>query len=70
MLSVLFMILFFWIFGKLLIFAFKASWGIFKALMFFVFLPFVLIAAVLGGLLYIALPVLGVVFVIGLLTNA
>ncbi|MBP3199422.1 MAG: hypothetical protein J6N21_20825 [Butyrivibrio sp.] len=61
MLSLLFTIFFFMIFGKMIGFAFRATWGIFKVLMYLVFLPLILVAMVFGGLVYIALPILLVV---------
>lgn len=64
MLSLLFVILMFLIFGKLLLLAIKAAWGITKVLVTFVFFPVVLISLVLGGLLYIAFPVLIIVGII------
>lgn len=58
MLSLLFTILMFVVFGKLLIFGIKVSWGIMKILFTVVLLPFVLIGLVLAGFIYIAIPVL------------
>jgi len=54
------------IFAKLIKFAFKATWGIFKILIFLVFLPVTLIGLVFAGLMYVALPVLMVVGVVSL----
>ena len=65
MLTILFTICMFWIFGKILVFGIKATWGISKILFTVVLLPFVLIGMVLGGLLFLALPILlviGIVF--------
>ena len=59
--SLLFTIFFFMIFGKMIGFAFRATWGIFKVLMYLVFLPLILVAMAFGGLVYIALPILLVV---------
>lgn len=65
----LFVILLFAVFGKLLSFALKAAWGVTKILFSVVFLPLVLIFLVIGGLMYVALPVLvivgAVVFLLG-----
>ncbi len=70
MLSVLFYIFLFIIFGKMIGFAFRASWNILKVMVFLIFLPLTLVALVLGGLIYVALPVLLVVGIIGLLARA
>ena len=57
----------FMIFGKLLIFGIKAAWGISKLVVTIVFLPLILIALVLGGLLYIAFPILIVIGIVALI---
>ena len=56
MLSLLFAFCMIWFIGKFLIFGVKASWGI----------PVILIGLVVGGLLYIAFPLLIVVGIIAL----
>ena len=61
MLTLLFTILMFLVFGKLLGFAFKAAWGISKIICSVVLLPLFLIGLVLQGLIAIALPVLLIV---------
>ena len=69
MLTLLFIILMFLIFGKLIGFAVKAAWGISKMLLSVVLLPLILIGMVAAGLIYIAFPVLiilGVVSLIGM----
>ncbi len=58
MLTLLFIILMFGIFGKMIGLAFHATWGITKICFRLVFLPLVLIGLVLGGLIYIAIPLL------------
>lgn len=68
--SLLFTIFFFMIFGKMIGFAFRATWGIFKVLMYLVFLPLILVAMVFGGLIYIALPILLVVGLASLFVKA
>ncbi len=70
MLSLLFTIFFFMIFGKMIGFAFRVTWGIFKVLMYLVFLPLILVAMVFGGLVYIALPILLVVGLASLFVKA
>ena len=59
MLTLLFIILMFGIFGKMIGLAFRATWVI-----RLIFLPLVLIGLVLGGLIYIALPLLVIVGII------
>ena len=67
MLTILFTICMFWIFGKILVFGIKAAWGLSKLLFTVVLLPFVLVGMVLGGLLFLAFPILltiGIVFLL------
>ena len=66
MLNLIFTVLMFIVFGKILIFAIKATWGIAKILFTIVFLPLILVGLVLKGLVTIALPVLLVIGVISL----
>lgn len=61
MLTLLFIILMFGIFGKMIGLAFRATWGITKICFRLVFLPLVLIGLALGGLIYIAIPLLVIV---------
>lgn len=65
MLNLLFAILMIMVFGKLIGFAIRAAWGISKVIVTLVFLPLILIGLVLGGLIYLALPIL---LVVGLVT--
>ena len=58
MLTLLFIILLFVVFGKILIFAIKAAWGISKIIVSVVLLPVILIAMALTGLLSVALVIL------------
>ena len=69
MLEILFTVLLFVIFGKLFVFALKASWGITKILFSVILLPIALIALVFMGLIYIALPILLIVGLIGLFSK-
>ena len=66
MLEILFAICMLWVFGKLLIFGIKAAWRISKILVTVIFLPAILIGMVIGGLIYIAFPVVLVIGIIGL----
>ena len=65
MLDLIFAILMFIIFGKLLGVAIRTAWGISKIMITLVFLPIILIGLVLGGLLYLALPILVIIGLIG-----
>ena len=69
MLSILFTICMFWFIGKFFVFGLKASWGIMKLLCTVIFFPVILIGMVVGGLLYIALPLLIIGGIIGLVTS-
>ena len=66
MLGLLFIILMFLVFGKILLFAIKATWNIAKIFCFVILLPLVLIGLVLKGLMIISLPVLVVIGIIAL----
>lgn len=57
------------IFGKIFLFAVKASWGIVKILFTVLLLPLLLILLVIAGLFYIALPVLVIAGVISLISS-
>lgn len=65
MFNIIFFILLFGVFGKLLGFAIRASWGIFKIIFTIVLLPLILIFMVFGGLIAVAFPILAI---IGLVT--
>lgn len=58
MFGILFGILILIVFGRLLGFAIRLSWGIVKILLTVVFLPLVLILLAAAGLVYIAVPIL------------
>ena len=70
MMTIIFFLFFFMIFGKLLSFAFKATWSIMKVAFFIMFLPIILVGMAIGGLIYIALPILLVVGLVSLLARA
>lgn len=69
MLELLFAICMLWVFGKMLIFGIKAAWGITKILFTIIFLPAILVGLVLGGLLYIAFPVLIIIGIVSALVK-
>lgn len=69
MLSLLFAICMIWVFGKLFIFGIKAAWGISKFLITVVLLPLILIGMVVGGLLYLAFPILIILGIVSLIST-
>ena len=64
MLSLLFEICMIRKIGKIVFFGIKAAWGISKILVTVVLLPLVLIGMIIGGLIYIAFPILIVVGIV------
>ena len=71
MMTIIFVILFFGIFGKLAALAFKAAWGITKVIFTLVFLPILIIGFALSGLIYVAfigLIIAGIVMLVKALT--
>ena len=60
MIMILFTILMLMVFGELLGFALKAAWGVTKVVLFLIFLPLTLIGLVVGGMIYLALPLLAI----------
>ena len=69
MLSLLFTICMIWFIGKFFIFGLRASWGIMKLLCTVVFFPVILIGMAVGGLLYLAFPLLLIGGLIGLIVS-
>ena len=67
MFTLLFTILTFLVFGKLLIFAVKASWGLARILVTIIFLPLVLVGLVVAGVIYLAVPLLVIAGIISLI---
>lgn len=66
MLTLLFIVLILAVFGKLLAFAIKATWGITKIVVTVVLFPLILIAMVFAGLFTLVLPILIIVGLISL----
>ena len=66
MFGLIFWILMLAVFGNILMFAIRMTWGITKVLFSLVLLPFTLVVLVLGGLLRIAFPLLAVIGLISL----
>ncbi|MGN1378409.1 MAG: hypothetical protein ACI4V6_08645 [Dorea sp.] len=69
MLTLLFAICMIWVFGKLFFFGIKAAWGISRFLLTIVLLPVILIVMVVGGLIYLAFPVLLIVGIVSLVMS-
>ena len=70
MLTLLMMIMFFAVFGKLLGFAFKVGWGMLKIAAYLIFLPAIVLMLIFGGLFYVALPILIVAGIVGIAARA
>ena len=58
MLSLLFIILMFSVFGKILHMAIKLTWGITKVVFTLIFLPFIVIGLAVAGFMYLSILVL------------
>ena len=58
MLTILFLIFLFGIFGKLFFFGIRAAWGICKFVLMVVFFPVILIGMLIVGLVKLAFPLL------------
>ena len=69
MLSLLFAICIIWFVGKFFIFGLRAPWGIMNLLCTVIFFPVILIGMVIGGLMYIAFPLLIIGGIIALVTS-
>ena len=69
MMTIVFTILMFLIFGKIIWFAFRAACGLTKIFFSVILLPVVLIGLVIGGFIYLALPILVIVGVITLIAG-
>ena len=69
MLSLIFFICMFGVFGKLFLWGVKAAWGISKFILTIVFLPLILIALALGGLFSAAFALLFVIGIVGLVVS-
>lgn len=67
MLTFLFTLFMLIIFGKLALFAFKATWGFAKILLTIVFLPILLIILFATGFVFLAFPILIIVGIVTLI---
>lgn len=69
MLTILFLIFLFGIFGKLFLFGIRAAWGISKFILMLVFFPLILFGMLVVGLIHLAFPLLlifGVIAMFGI----
>ena len=58
MLTLLFLILMFSVFGKILHMAIKLTWGITKVIFTLIFLPFIVIGLAVAGFMYLSILIL------------
>ena len=70
MLTLMMMIMFFAVFGRLIGFAFRFGWGMFKIAAYLIFLPAIVLMLIFGGFLYVALPILIVAGIVGMAAKA
>lgn len=70
MLTFLMMIMFFAVFGRLICFAIRVGWGIFKIAAYLIFLPAIVLMMIFGGLIYVALPILVIAGIVGMAARA
>ena len=69
MLTLILTIMFFAVFGRLLVFGLKVGWSIFKIAAFLIFLPAIVLMMIFGGLIYLALPILIIAGIAGMVTR-
>lgn len=69
MLTVIFLFLMFFVFGRILKFAIRAAWGISKIICSIILLPLFLIFLVVKGLVEIALPILIIVGIVSVFSE-
>ena len=70
MLTIMMLFMFFVVFGKMLGFALRLGWGMLKIAAYLIFLPAIVLMMIFGGLIYIALPILIIVGIVGMLRRA
>lgn len=69
MITLLFVLLMIWVFGKMIGLAFRATWGLTKIIFGIVLLPLFLIGLVIAGFMSIALPILVVMGIVMLISK-
>ena len=70
MFTILTMILFLVIFGKLFGLALRVGWGVFKFSMFLIFLPVIILSLIFGGMVFIAFPIILIAGIAGAAVGA
>ncbi|MCI5903005.1 MAG: hypothetical protein MRZ74_10820 [Blautia sp.] len=70
MITLLFVLLMIWVFGKMIGLAFRATWGLTKIIFGIVLLPLFLVGLVIAGFMSIALPILVVMGIVMLISKA
>ncbi len=65
MITLMTLLLFMMVFGRLMVFALEFGWGMCKIAAYLIFLPAVVLLMIFGGLFYIALPILLVIGLVG-----
>ena len=70
MLTLISLVILFAVFGRLLLFGLKLGWGIMKFVGFIVFLPLIILAMILGGFAFVALPILLIVGIVSMAVRA
>ena len=69
MITLLFVLLMIWVFGKMIGLAFRATWGLTKIIFGIVLLPLFLVGLVITGFMSIALPILVVMGIVMLISK-
>ena len=70
MLTLISVLLFLVVFGRLMLFAIKLGWGILKFVGFLVFLPAIILGLIITGVVSIAIPALIVIGLVSLTVTA
>ena len=70
MLTLISLVILIAVFGRLLLFGLKLGWGIMKLVGFIVFLPLIILAMILGGFAFVALPILLIVGIVSMAVRA
>ena len=65
----LFAVLMFIVFGRMIGFAFRAAWGLTKVVFVLFFLPLLLIGLVIAGFIRLAWPLLVIIAIVMLIKN-
>lgn len=70
MLSMICTVLLIMVFFKLLCIAFRVGWGVLKIAMFLIFFPVIAGGLIVGGLFFLALPIILIAGIAGIATAA